>query len=293
MPHWYSKSSYWKSVSNTSPPSPADVERDVRRALAEDLGDGDISAEILSDNQICTATVISRDAAVISGRPWFDCVFNLLDPAVKINWQLDDGETVQAGQTVCTLTGNARALLSGERCALNFLQTLSATASQTRQYVDIIKGSGATILDTRKTLPGLRQAQKYAVRCGGGSNHRLGLYDAYLLKENHIQAAGSIALAVNAARVNHTDLSVEVEVETLDELEQALAAMADRIMLDNFDLQTLRQAVALNNKQAQLEASGGISLQSVRQVAETGVDFISVGAITKDISAIDFSMRFD
>jgi len=280
-------------VSNINAPSVEDVEQEVRRALAEDLGDGDISAKILSDNQICTATVISRDTATISGRPWFDCVFKLLDSTVKINWKLDDGETVQAGQTLCTITGNARSLLSGERCALNYLQTLSATASQTRAYVDAIKDTGATILDTRKTLPGLRQAQKYAVRCGGGNNHRMGLYDAYLLKENHIQAAGSIAAAVKTARAIHSDRSVELEVENLDELEQALNVMADRIMLDNFDLQTLRQAVALNNHQAQLEASGGITLQTVRQVAETGVDFISTGAITKNIKAIDLSMILD
>jgi len=280
-------------VSKIKSPSAADVEQDVRRALAEDLGDGDISAEILSDNQICSATVICRDAAILSGRPWFDTVFHLLDPSVKISWNWDDGATVQSGQTLCTLTGNARSLLSGERCALNFLQTLSATASQTRQYVDAISGTDATILDTRKTLPGLRLAQKYAVRCGNGDNHRMGLYDAYLLKENHIQAAGSIALAVKAARAKHSARSVEVEVENLDELKQALAASADRIMLDNFDLPTLRQAVTLNNKQAQLEASGGISLQSIRKVAETGVDYISVGAITKDIKAIDLSMRFE
>jgi len=279
-------------VSKINPPPHESVVQDVRRALDEDLGDGDISAEIVPENQNCTATVISRDVAVISGRPWFDCVFDLLDSTVKINWGIVDGETVQAGQNVCNLTGNARSLLSGERCALNFLQTLSATASQTRQFVDAIKGTSATILDTRKTLPGLRQAQKYAVRCGGGSNHRMGLYDAYLLKENHIQAAGSIALAIATARAKHSDRSVEVEVENLDELKQALSATADRIMLDNFDLQTLSKAVALNNSQAQLEASGGISLQTVRQFAETGVDFISVGAITKDIRAIDLSMKF-
>jgi len=279
-------------VSRIKTPSAEDVELDVRRALAEDLGDGDISAEILPDNLVSTATVICRDAAVISGRPWFDSAFNVLDPEVKINWEVNDGETVQAGQTLCTLTGNARSLLSGERCALNFLQALSATASQTRQFVEAVKGSDATILDTRKTLPGLRQAQKYAVLCGGGSNHRMGLYDAYLLKENHIQAAGSIAIAVKAARAKHSDRSVEVEVENIDELEQALAAKADRIMLDNFDLPTLRQAVALNNGQVQLEASGGVSLKSIGQVAETGVDFISVGTITKDIRAIDLSMLF-
>lgn len=279
-------------MSSINAPSAEDVEQDVRRALAEDLGDGDISAEILPDNQASTATVISRDAATISGRPWFDRVFCLLDPEVKLSWKVNEGETVQAGQNLCTLTGNARSLLSGERCALNFLQTLSATASQTRQFVEAIKDTSATILDTRKTLPGLRLAQKYAVLCGGGSNHRMGLYDAYLLKENHIQAAGTIAIAVKTARSKHSDRSVEVEVENIDELEQALAARADRIMLDNFDLQTLAQAVALNNGQAQLEASGGISLESIRQVAETGVDFVSVGTITKDVRAIDLSMLF-
>ncbi len=278
-------------MSRIETPVQQEIESDVRRALDEDIGSGDISAEILPEGQLGNATVISREAAVISGRPWFDCVFALLDPSVQTDWQVNDGDKVQAGQTVCTLHGHSRSLLSGERCALNFLQTLSATASQTRRYVEAIQGTNATILDTRKTLPGLRLAQKYAVRCGGGSNHRMGLYDAYLIKENHIEAAGSIAAAVHTARTNHPGYSVEVEVENLDELQQALDAEVERVLLDNFDLPGLSQAVGLANGQTELEASGGISLDTIRQVAESGVDFISVGAITKDIQAIDLSMH--
>jgi len=278
------------------PELPADFAVAVTAALIEDIGSGDISAALIPAEARSTAQVISREDAVLCGTAWFDEVFRQLDAHIVIDWQVGDGEAVCANQTLCSLSGNSRNLLSGERSALNFLQTLSATATQTRQFVDAISGTGAVILDTRKTLPGLRTAQKYAVICGGGSNHRMGLFDAFLIKENHILAAGSIAAAVNRARQQHADLKVEVEVENLDEVQQALDAGADQLLLDNMMLTTLREAVALNyeknNGRARLEASGGVNLGCVRAIAETGVDFISVGSLTKDISAVDLSMRF-
>lgn len=269
----------------------ADIADAVRRALAEDLGTGDVTAALLPADASASAAVITREDAVLCGADWFDAVYAQLDPTVHISWLAQDGDDIQAGQELCRLYGPARALLSGERCALNFLQTLSATATATRAYVAAIAGSGAQILDTRKTIPGLRVAQKYAVHCGGGRNHRMGLYDAILIKENHIASTGSIERAVDTARDLHRGLSIEVEVESLDELQQALAARADIILLDNFTLDDLHAAVAINAGRAKLEASGGITLDNVRTVAATGVDFISIGSLTKHVKAVDLSMR--
>jgi nicotinate-nucleotide pyrophosphorylase (carboxylating) len=237
--------------------------------------------------------VIVREPAILCGCPWFEAVFRQLDPAIELCWSAQDGQQLHPGQTVCELSGRARQLLSGERTALNFLQTLSGTASAAASYVAAVAGTGAMILDTRKTLPGLRLAQKYAVRCGGASNHRVGLYDAILIKENHIRSAGSIAAALAAAAASAADgVMIEVEVEGLDELGQALAAGARRILLDNFDTATLRAAVQMTAGRARLEASGGVSLETVRAIAASGVDFISVGQITKDVRATDYSMLF-
>ncbi len=274
-------------------PEPALIARQVALALAEDVGTGDLTAELIPPHTRAQATVIAREPAVLCGRAWFDEVFRQLDEGVSVAWGLGDGERVAAGQALCHCEGPAQALLTGERTALNFLQTLCATATQTRAYVDAVAGTGARILDTRKTLPGLRAAQKYAVTCGGGHNHRMGLYDAILIKENHIAAAGSIASAVTRARRLHPGVTVEVETEDLDELRQALEAGAEIVMLDNFALDTLRQAVALNRGRARLEASGGVDLKTVRTIAETGVDEISVGAVTKNNRAVDLSMRVE
>lgn len=264
---------------------------DVRRALAEDLGSGDVTAALIPGNPVATAVLMTREDAVLCGSEWFDAVLQSLDENVNIAWLARDGERVGANQELCRVRGPARALLSGERCAINFVQLLSGTASMTRRYVDAIAGTGAQILDTRKTLPGLRVAQKYAVRCGGGGNHRCGLYDAILIKENHIAACGSIERALRAARQRYPSLPTEIEVENRDELAQALQAGAQRILLDNFSLDELRAAVAANAGRAQLEASGGVSLDNVRAIADTGVDFISVGALTKHVHAIDLSLR--
>ena len=271
---------------------PDDIQETVRRALAEDIGDGDITATLIPEMAQCDATVISRENAIICGVAWFDAVFQQMDTGIAVTWRVKDGEAVGANQILCSLHGSARPLLSGERAALNFLQTLSGTATAARRYADAVLGLPVKILDTRKTIPGLRAAQKYAVRCGGCHNHRHGLYDGILIKENHILSAGSITRAVGAARSHMRDLPVEVEVETLDEVREALQAGADILLLDNFNLEQMRAAVALNRGQAKLEASGGMSLDNLRAVAETGVDFISVGGITKNIQAIDLSMRF-
>jgi nicotinate-nucleotide pyrophosphorylase (carboxylating) len=270
----------------------AQIEADVRRALDEDLGSGDITAELIPAERIWKASVISRDNATLCGRNWFDAVFHQLDGNVAVRWYAHDGDAVQADQQLCTLKGPARALLSGERAALNFLQTLSGTATLARAYATRVEGLATRILDTRKTIPGLRRAQKYAVRCGGCHNHRFGLYDAFLIKENHIAAAGSIAQAAAAARALDRQLMVEVEVEDLAGLEQALQAGADRILLDNFGIEMLREAVRVNAGRAELEASGNITLDNVRDYAATGVDFISVGSLTKHLHAVDLSMRF-
>ncbi len=273
---------------------PPDIKECVQRALAEDLGSGDRTAALIPQHALAQAKVISREHAIVCGHAWFDEVFRQLDARVALAWEVQDGDEVQAGQTLCTLRGPARALLSGERTALNFLQTLSGTASTTRTYVDAVRGTAAIILDTRKTLPGLRQAQKYAVTCGGGQNHRMGLYDAILIKENHIRASGSISAALAAARAaGGESISLEVEVENLEQLREALAAGAQRLLLDNFDLAGLRSAVAATGGRACLEASGGITLTNLRATAETGVDYISVGSLTKNLRAIDLSMRFE
>lgn len=277
---------------------PSNITEQVTLALAEDIGSGDVTADLIPEKNQSTATVICRDDAILSGVAWFNEVFKQIDSAVKINWSYQDGDKVKANTTLCTLQGNARSLLSGERAALNFVQTLSATATLTNQFVTAIEGTKTRILDTRKTLPNLRDAQKYAVLCGGGKNHRIGLYDMILIKENHIMAAGSISNAVQQAKQLHPMIKVEVETENMDEFREASKAGADIIMLDNFDLKTMREAV-LENKNNEsksrvvLEASGGINIKTVKPIAETGVDFISVGQITKDIDAVDLSMRFD
>jgi nicotinate-nucleotide pyrophosphorylase (carboxylating) len=272
----------------------SEIGRNVSAALAEDVGSGDYTAQLIPDDVQARATVISRAEAVLCGRSWFDACFRQLDPGVEIEWFAADGETVAAGTRLASIGGNAQSLLTGERTALNFLQLLSAVATRTRRYVTAVAGTRAAIVDTRKTLPGLRIAQKYAVRTGGGTNHRLGLYDGILIKENHIAAAGGIAPAL--ARAHHIAPSgvwIQIEVETLEQIEQALAADAKMILLDNMPPDTMREAVRITAGRAQLEASGGITLDTVRAIAETGVDRISVGALTKDIEAVDLSMRFE
>jgi len=285
--------------SATASPNPlaAEIERNVIVALAEDVGSGDLTAQLVPGDRLARATVVSRQDAVLCGTAWFARCFASLDTAIALAWKAADGERIATGQVLCEIAGPARALLTGERTALNFLQLLSGVATKTRQYVDAVAGTRAQIVDTRKTLPGLRLAQKYAVSCGGGGNHRLGLYDAILIKENHIVAAGSIAAAVAAAsRVADAAGGrcsfIQVEVETLAELEQALAAGAKMILLDNMSLTQMREAVALTAGRASLEASGNVTLETVRGIAETGVDRISVGALTKDVRALDLSMRF-
>ncbi|MFQ5994254.1 MAG: carboxylating nicotinate-nucleotide diphosphorylase [Acidiferrobacterales bacterium] len=265
----------------------------VRHALAEDIGIGDLTASLIPSDRAIQSTVITRQDAVLCGTEWFNEVFRQLDGKVTVTWFAADSDRIQSGQTLCRLEGPAQAILSGERMALNFLQLLSGTATRARTYVDAVSGTQARILDTRKTLPGLRLAQKYAVRCGGAENHRMGLYDGILIKENHIVAAGSIGHAVEQARVTAPkDIPIEVEVESLDEMRQALAAGAQNLLVDNFDLENLRIAVRATRGRATVEASGGITLDDIRAVAETGVDYISIGALTKDVEAVDFSMRF-
>ena len=268
------------------------IEESVHLALQEDVGDGDITAELIPEDEIALAGVVSRDDCILCGMDWFEEVYCQLGDEILIEWSYADGDAVQAGAVICSLSGSARTLLTGERTALNFLQTLSATATVSSQYAQAVAGTGAVVLDTRKTVPGLRAAQKYAVACGGCSNHRMGLFDAILIKENHIIACGDIAAAVELARVRNTGILVEVEVENLDEAEQALVAGVDRLLLDNFDIDTMKQAVALCKGKTELEASGGITLENIRDYALTGVNYISTGALTKDIIAIDLSMRF-
>ena len=275
-------------------PSKAQIQGQVALALAEDIGTGDLAASLISESERARATLICREDAVACGRDWIDAVFEALDPGTQIGWRCQDGEDLKAGGIWCVIEGPARAVLSGERTALNFAQLLASTATATRALVRQLNGTNAQLLDTRKTVPGLRLAQKYAVQCGGGSNHRLGLYDGILIKENHIRSAGSIAAALAAAQdhVGTVDL-IEVEVETLDELSQALDAGARRIMLDNFSVSDMLAAVEHNRGQAKLEASGNVNAQTIREIALTGVDFISCGEITKNVCAVDLSLQFD
>ncbi|MDX7808395.1 carboxylating nicotinate-nucleotide diphosphorylase [Aeromonas caviae] len=280
-----------------------DIRRAVRAALLEDLGDAltaldqpdasaDITAQLIPADRISTARVITREAGVFCGQPWVDEVFAQLGGEVKVEWKVQDGERLAPNQELFRLHGPARVLLTGERNALNFVQTLSGVATLTARYVAELEGTDCRLLDTRKTLPGLRSAQKYAVTCGGGKNHRIGLFDAYLIKENHILACGGIAEAIREARRLNPDKPVEVEVESLAELEQALAARADIVMLDNFDIPVMQEAVRLNQGRAKLEVSGNVTLDTLAGYAATGIDFISVGALTKHVRALDLSMRF-
>jgi len=273
-------------------PDPTYVSQTVATALREDVGSGDLTAQLIPADRTARATVITREDAVVCGTAWFDEVFRQVDLRVRVTWSAHDADLVRADQQLCALEGPARSLLTGERNALNFLQLLSGVATVTRRYVDAVEGTKFRILDTRKTIPGLRVAQKYAVKCGGGTNHRIGLFDAILVKENHIAAAGSIAAAVAAARRLNSKVLLEVEVENLTQLREALEARVDRVLPDNFSLEQMREAVKITNGRAELEASGNMSLETLRAVAETGVDFISVGSLTKHVRAVDLSMRF-
>lgn len=264
---------------------------DVSRALHEDVGDGDITASLIPAEHQASASIITREAATFCGRAWADEVVRQVDSQIRIEWLVNDGDQLIADQTLCRLEGPARGLLTAERCMLNFIQTLSATATRSRHFADMVKDTTVKLLDTRKTLPGLRMAQKYAVTCGGCHNHRIGLFDAFLIKENHIAACGGIAAAISQANRIAPGKPVEVEVESLDELQQALKAGADIVMLDELSLEDMRKAVGLNAGKAKLEASGGINETTLRDVAETGVDYISIGSLTKDVKAIDLSMR--
>jgi nicotinate-nucleotide pyrophosphorylase (carboxylating) len=272
---------------------PTEITVTVQRALAEDIGEGDLTAALIPVATLARGKVISRERAVLCGSAWFEETFRQVDDRIHIQWQVRDGDSLERDQLLCRLEGPARGLLTGERTALNFLQTLSGTATLARRYVEAIQGTRAIILDTRKTLPGLRSAQKYAVRCGGANNHRMGLYDGILIKENHIMAAGGIAAAVRAARAGAARIPVEIEVEDLGQLREALAAGVDILLLDNFDLAGIREAVRITAGRAKLEASGGIDMTQIRAVAETGVDYISVGSLTKNLTAVDLSMRFE
>lgn len=273
-----------------------EIRKNVAIALAEDVGSGDLTAQLISNDANIAAQVISREAAILCGIAWFEACFNQLSSDIAIHWFVKEGDVLQPNQTLCKIEGNARTILTAERSALNFLQFLSAVATQTHQYVKAVSGTHALIVDTRKTIPGLRYAEKYAVRCGGGANHRIGLYDGILIKENHIIASGSITQTLHKARtIAPTEIMIEIEVETLDELRQALHAGATMILLDNFELEMLRNAVILNQQYTQpaiLEASGNITLTNVRSIAETGIDRISIGSLTKNIKAIDLSMQF-
>lgn len=270
------------------------IRENVNAALKEDLGGGDLTAKLIPANARARAMVITREAAVLCGTQWFETCFKKLDPKVKISWTAKDGDNIQAGQALCEISGKARALLTAERPALNFLQMLSATATLTRRYAKAVKGSRTAIMDTRKTLPGLRIAQKYAVKVGGGKNQRIGLFDGILIKDNHILAAGGIAQALQQAKkMAKPGVSIQIEVEDLQELKEALSAGAKLILLDNYNLEQLREAVRFTSGRAQLEASGGVNLENVRAIAETGVDRISIGSLTKDIKAIDLSLRFE
>lgn len=281
------------SIAQNIPFLEDDIALSVQQALAEDIRDGDITAQLIDENAIAEARIITREAGVFCGQPWVEAVFQQLDPSVKVTWYTQDGATLQANDLLFTLNGPARSLLTGERTALNFVQTLSGTATISHAYAQKVAHTSVTLLDTRKTIPGLRSAQKYAVACGGNRNHRIGLYDAFLIKENHIAASGGIANAVTRAHKIAPGKPVEVEVENFEELHQALTAGADIIMLDNFSLDEIRKAVALAKGKAKLEASGNITDETLVSYAETGVDFISIGALTKHCRALDLSMRID
>ena len=272
------------------------IRDNVRHALDEDLGGGDLTADLVSEHANARAIVIARESMTFAGQPWVNEVFRQLDSKVSIEWMCNDGDFISAEAEICIISGPARAILSGERTALNFMQLLSGTASATARYVRAVDDTKARVLDTRKTIPGMRLAQKYAVRCGGGNNHRIGLFDAILIKENHIVSCGGITAAVKTAKQNHQDLPIEIEVESITELEEALSIGVDRILLDNFNIADLQAAVDINQEKghppAELEASGGITLETIRAIAETGVDYISIGAMTKDVTAVDLSMRF-
>ena len=279
-----------------SMPVPADLPQQVARALAEDVGSGDLTAALIPADRAGRAALITREPAIVCGIPYVDASFHAVDARVQLEWRVAEGDSVSANQLLLTLEGPARALLTGERTALNFLQLLSGTATAAHTYAALLEGTKCRLLDTRKTIPGLRSAQKYAVRIGGGHNYRIGLFDGILIKENHIMAAGSVAAAVAAAKRSSAQVPIEVEVENLSELQQAIAAGADIAMLDDFSLDAMREAVALNSSAAKplkLEASGGITTATIRNIAETGVDFISVGSITKHVRAVDLSMRFE
>jgi nicotinate-nucleotide pyrophosphorylase (carboxylating) len=267
------------------------IEEIVNLSLREDIGDGDITAQLIPDDDIVIATVISREPCVLCGMDWFEEVFRQIDSEVLVEWLAEDGDTIQADQSICSLSGSARSILTGERTALNFLQTLSATATLAASYAQAVADTKTIVLDTRKTIPGLRIAQKYAVTCGGCQNHRIGLYDAILIKENHIMACGGIQQAIDEARFRNPEMPVEIEVENIDELKQALEAGIDRVLLDNFSIEQLAEAVKTGGGKVPLEASGGITLDNIHEIASTGVDFISTGVLTKDITAIDLSMR--
>jgi nicotinate-nucleotide pyrophosphorylase (carboxylating) len=277
---------------NQHAPNPAAVSANVRAALEEDIGSGDITAQLVPPGEMAQARIITRERAVICGQAWVDEVFRQIDSGVDVIWHVADGETAEANQTLFELRGAARSLLTGERSALNFLQLLSGTATRCRHYADRVAGLPVKLLDTRKTIPGLRIAQKYAVTCGGCHNHRIGLFDAFLIKENHIAACGSISAAIGSARRQAPGKPVEVEVENMEQLAEALDACADSVMLDNFDLAQMREAVRFTAGRARLEASGGVNEDTLRPIAETGVDYISIGGLTKDCKAIDLSMRF-
>jgi nicotinate-nucleotide pyrophosphorylase (carboxylating) len=276
----------------TSEQLASEIRKNVAAALAEDIGGGDLTAQLVPAGHAARGTVASREEAVLCGAAWFDACFHQLDPAARVRWQAKDGGRIHAGQTLCEIEAEARVLLTAERTALNFLQLLSGTATATRRYVDAVSGTGARIVDTRKTLPGLRLAQKYAVRCGGGTNHRLGLYDGILIKENHIMAAGGVRSVLEKARsLAPGGVFTQIEVETLGQLDEALEAGAKMILLDNMDLTQMRRAVEITGGRAELEASGGVSLDRVRAIAETGVSRISIGSLTKDVRAVDLSLR--
>ena len=274
-------------------PDTQQILSNVRVALTEDIGSGDVTAALIPLDHIVDAVIISREPMLVCGRPWVDCTFAEVDSNISVHWLVDEGTWLDKPSTLCQIHGSARSILTAERTALNFLQTISGTATQTRGFLNALNGYQTRLLDTRKTLPGLRMAQKYAVACAGGTNHRMGLYDAFLIKENHIKACGSIRGAIELARKSAPEIFIEIEVETLDELRQALECMPNRIMLDNFNLHMLKEAIAINHHRCELEMSGGLDLTSIASIAATGVDYVSVGAITKSVKAIDLSLLIE